>query len=128
MAAVYIQIGTNSGTLTNLPKACTAPMTIGRQEQTKNKITFHGQRNVAILGQRKRVWAPTFIHVKSADYQTFAGYALSTRRWFVKIPGHNSGYNIYYGYAYVMFNNEQIEQVFDGTETYYKFELLIFEL
>ncbi len=128
MSAVKISIGATSGSLTQLNKTIdgSGPLAIGRQEQTKNKVTYHGHRDVAVLGQRKRVWGCKFKYVTSGVYANFASYALSSRRWWVQIPGH-SGYYIFNNWAYVQFNNESIEIVSD-TETYYNFEFLVFEL
>ena len=127
MAAVKVSIGTSSGSLTVLDKALVNErFSISRQEQTKNKVTYHGNRNVAVMGQRKKVYVAKFVNIPSALYLIFASYALTTRQWWVNIPGH-TGYNIFDGWAYVQFNNEGIERVTD-TETYYAFELLIFEL
>ena len=127
MSLVKIQIGASSGSLTTLDKALVNnPLDVGRQEQVKNKVTWHGHRNVAVLGQRKRVYQCTYENVTSSLYQTFATYALSSRKWWVKIPGY-TGYNIFNGFGYVMFANEKVERVTDA-EVYYAFTLLIFEL
>jgi hypothetical protein len=127
MAIVKVQIGATSGSLVTLDKGLVnEELDYSRQEQTKNKITWHGHRNVTILGQTKRVYKCVFTNITSALYQTVSDYALSSRKWWVKIPGY-TGYDIFDGFAYVKFDGETVQRITD-TDALYGFTLLVSEL
>jgi len=130
MSFVYVSIGTSSATLVQMTKPVSQSsdgLSIGRQEKTKNKTTWHGHRNVAVLGQRKKVYEPEFTYVPQDQYNIFNQYGSSSRRWYVVISGSASGGNIFSGYAYLQLENVKVTRVTDG-QNYYNLKLLIFEV
>lgn len=128
MAAVGIRIylGPDSGSLTLIDKSPVAPLQIGRQEQTKNKVTWHGHRNVAVLGQRKKVYTPTFTKVPSSIYATVSIFGLASRKWYCRITDR-LGTVLFERYVFCQLANEEIVYVTD-TDYYFNFQLLLFEV
>jgi len=125
MAAVTFQIGTNSGSLTTMNKSPNE-LKVSFQETNKNKTTWHGNRNYAVLGQRKRVFVAKFVEVSDTDYAAFSNYAMSAARYWVRISGYSTTY-IFNGYAYLQFAEVEVSRV-TSNSIQYDFRLLIFQV
>lgn len=126
MAAVQVLIGTTQGTITALPSAPKAPIIPQYNEKIKTSSTLHGYTTYSIVGQRKRVYELNYDFLTQAQYATFASYALSSRKWWVRITGFSTTY-IFNGFAFVQFGEISIPEVRDDAIVY-KIKLLVFEL
>lgn len=125
MSASVLKLGTSSASLVTMPRFVNA-YKIDRQERTKNKITWHGSRNVSVLGQRKNVHNLTFQYIQRSDYLTFLNYANQARKWYAQITGYGAT-NLFSGFVYVQMAGIEVPRLTD-TNAYYNFNLLLFEI